>query len=89
VFEKLEQITKEFGRKEQIKLKLPEECRELIEVCEAEELDIERLVDELSDVLNVSVGIIEAENLWKRIIERMEFKQDRTLERLANGYYDK
>ena len=82
-----------FGLKNQIE-KLKEEFNELIE--SVEENDREHVVEETADVQNVLnqfKSICEMiKNLYEitddELLPVMDFKNNRTLERMKTGYYD-
>lgn len=85
--EKLIHIIKYFGFPNQV-LKLKEEIDEVIEAME--DIDKKHITEELADVLvvlNQFKLFFHIED--KDLIEMMEYKIDRTLDRIEEGYYEK
>ena len=83
----LRKICNHFGVDRQIKEKLPEELYELSIECQKDGND-ELKIDEIADVKVLLNQIIDAKGWEDRVNERMEFKVNRTLERIAEGFYD-
>lgn len=75
-----------FGYKNQLK-KLNEECYELIEAIL--ENNREHITEEIADV---QVLLNQFKELWEiyddEIVKVMEYKTNRTLERIESGYYE-
>lgn len=86
------EIIKHFGAKHQLK-KINEECYEFIESVidyENNEGTKDHIEEELADIMVVLSGYIKLYDLDKENIKRMiDYKLDRTIERIANGYYER
>lgn len=86
------EIIKHFGVKSQLK-KLNEEVYEFIEAVNdfaQEEGSKEHVEEELADIIVVLSGYIKLYDLNKNNIKKMiNFKLDRTIERIASRYYEK
>ena len=84
--DKLFKIFSHFGLRKQLK-KLSEECYELIEAML--DNDKEHIIEEIADV---QVLLNQFKELYKiyddEIVEIMEHKIDRTLDRIEEGYYE-
>ena len=84
---KLERIFLHFGLKKQL-LKLAEECLELIEAML--ENDREHIKEEIADVMVIASEFKEFYEITDtELIEMMEYKIDRTIDRIDEGYYEK
>lgn len=84
---KLERIFLHFGLKKQL-LKLAEECLELIEAML--ENDREHIKEEIADVMVLASEFKEFYEITDtELIEMMEYKIDRTIDRIDEGYYEK
>lgn len=85
--EKLIYIIKYFGFPNQV-LKLKEEVNEVIEAME--DIDKKHITEELADVLVVLNQFKLFFNIKDEdIVEMMEYKIDRTLKRIEEGYYER
>lgn len=85
--EKLIHIIKYFGFPNQV-LKLKEEINEVIEAME--DIDKKHITEELADVLVVLNQFKLFFNIKDEdIVEMMEYKIDRTLKRIEEGYYER
>ena len=92
--DKLKQIIETFGITNQLK-KLNEECYELIEaIRDYEDTGTIKLgyredfIEELADVLNLLNQFKVYYNVNdNELIEAIEYKVDRTIERIESGYY--
>lgn len=84
--EKLKKIYNHFGEEAQMH-KLIEEAGELAEA--VREGDKEHITEEIADVLVLVEQIIKEHNIVNvSIIEVFEQKVERTIERIAAGYYE-
>lgn len=84
---KLERIFLHFGLKKQL-LKLGEECLELIEAML--ENDREHIKEEIADVMVIASEFKEFYEITDtELIEMIEYKIDRTIDRIDEGYYEK
>ena len=84
--EKLKKIYNHFGEEAQMH-KLIEEAGELAEA--VREGDEEHITEEIADVLVLVEQIIKEHNIVNvSIIEVFEQKVERTIERIAAGYYE-
>lgn len=75
LIEALQKIHDHFGHDNQ-KVKLLEECEEYLE---------SRELQEIADVFVLSAQLVFND---PKLMEIVEFKIDRTIERIDNGYYD-
>jgi NTP pyrophosphatase (non-canonical NTP hydrolase) len=83
---KLMKIYLHFGLRKQLK-KLSEECYELIEAMLDE--DREHIKEEIADVQVLLNQFKEYHEIYDdEIVEMMEYKIDRTLDRIEEGYYE-
>lgn len=83
---KLVKIFLHFGLRKQLK-KLSEECNELIEAML--ENDREHIKEEIADVMVVASEFKEFYEISdSELIEMIEYKVDRTLDRIDKGYYE-
>lgn len=84
---KLERIFLHFGLKKQLS-KLAEECLELIEAML--ENDREHIKEEIADVMVIASEFKEFYEITDtELIEMIEYKIDRTIDRIDEGYYEK